>query len=539
MSTEKKTQEGEGEVQSDGKNNMKRDENTETKAEEPTEGESTEGKDVTVKSEGDAEKPEVDKAPDVAQTEAKAADDSVEKQEESTQNDDPDTSGMETKDESKSDERNDDEGSKQDENGNVSGHVSEVMVASSGDQAQSPTHTAVDLDTAQKLEVSTAQPDSNTEKHMEENHSATDGENGADTEEASKASEEGASVLLQPQTQSPTQNTEESVAEVKETPEVLTRENNAEMVTNWVTKHQTSKFFETCVEPLEDLKESPDAQLNANEEETQSTEQTRAESPLMMAEISQSVNEERDTSNEEPQSSAHSEAGEQSEKDSQQVEETEVKDFLEKPESDQESVKGQDIRSEYQQGSRRSLDKVQEGLMQDDTEQTDVSKTEVESLSGTQHSVTSSRPEGEEKTRPELNEKQANEEQKDLLPLSKTEEQGECSTIPEGLSKLKANETKDTEETLETSEQSREVKEITDFTTSKSDDGSQEETQRKDIDPQPSDGSIDGDRRDVQMIEDIKHTLSKDRLSTFSVDETMFSRSSYPLLTAARTESGH
>ncbi|KAI9547622.1 hypothetical protein NQZ68_014888 [Dissostichus eleginoides] len=561
MSTEKKTQEGEGEVQSDGKNNMKRDENTETKAEEPTEGESTEGKDVTVKSEGDAEKPEVDKAPDVAQTEAKAADDSVEKQEESTQNDDPDTSGMETKDESKSDERNDDEGSKQDENGNVSepdsenrdselmkksdnvsGHVSEVMVASSGDQAQSPTHTAVDLDTAQKLEVSTAQPDSNTEKHTEENHSATDGENGADTEEASKASEEGASVLLQPQTQSPTQNndnTEESVAEVKETPEVLTRENNAEMVTNWVTKHQTSKFFETCVEPLEDLKESPEPQLNANEEETQSTEQTRAESPLMMAEISQSVNEERDTSKEEPQSSAHSEAGEQSEKDSQQVEETEVKDFLVKPESDQESVKGQDIRSEDQQGSRQSLDKVQEGLMQDDTEQTDVSKTEVESLSGTQHSVTSSRPEGEEKTRPELNEKQANEEQKDLLPLSKTEEQGECSTIPEGLSKLKANETKDTEETLETSEQSREVKEITDFTTSKSDDGSQEETQRKDIDPQPSDGSIDGDRRDVQMIEDIKHTLSKDRLSTFSVDETMFSRSSYPLLTAARTESGH
>ncbi|KAJ4943154.1 hypothetical protein JOQ06_005659 [Pogonophryne albipinna] len=555
MSTEKKTQEGEGEVQTD----VKRDENTETKAEEPTEGESTEGKEVTVKSQ--AEKPEVDKAPDVAQTEAKAAEDSVEKQEESTENDDPDTSGMEMKDESKSDERNDDEeGSKQDENGNVSepdsenrdselmkksdnvsSHVSEVMVASSGDQAQSPTHTAVDLDPAQKLEVSTAQPDSNTEKHTEENpadHSATDGENGADTEETSKASEEGASVLLQPQTQSPTQNnTEESVAEVKETLEVLTRENNAEMVTNWVTKHQTSKFFETFVEPLEDLKESPDAQLNANEEETQSTQQARAESPLMMAEISQSVNEERDTSKEEPQSSAHSEAGEQSEKDSQQVEETEVKDFKVKPESDKESVKGRDIRSEDQKGSRRSLDKVQEGLMQDDTEQTDVSKTEVESLSGTQHSVTSGRAEGEEKTSPELNEKQANEEGKDLLPLSKTEEQGECSTIPEGLSKLKANETKDTEETLETSEQSREVKEITDFTTS--DDGSQEETQRKDIDPQPSDASINGDRRDVQMIEDIKHTLNKDRLSTFSVGEAMFSRSSYPLLTAARTESGH
>ncbi|XP_010792776.1 eukaryotic translation initiation factor 5B-like [Notothenia coriiceps] len=541
MSTEKKTQEGEGEVQTDGENDVKRDENAETKAEEPTEGESTEGKEVTVKSEGDAEK-----APDVAQTEAEA------KQEESTQNDDPDTSGMETKDESKSDERNNDEeeGSKQDENGNVSepdsenrdselvkksdnvsSHVSEVMVASSGDQAQSPTHTAV--------EVSTAQPDSNTEKHTGENpadHSATDGENGADTEEeASKASEEGASVLLQPQTQSPTQNnTEESVAEVKETPEVLTRENNAEMVTNWVTKHQTSKFFETFVEPLEDLKESPDAQLNANEEETQSTEQARAESPLMMAEISQSVNEERVTSKEEPQSSAHYEAGEQSEKDSQQMEETEVKDFKVQPESDKESVSGQGMRSEDQTGSRRSLDKVQEGLMQDDTEQTDVSKTEVESLSGTQHSVTSGRGEGEEKTSPELNEKQAKEEEKDLLSLSKTEEQGECSTIPEGLSKLKANETKDTEET---SEQSREVKEITDFTTS--DDGSQEETQRKDIDPQPSDTSINGDRREVQMIEDIKHTLTKDRLSTFSVGEAMFSRSPYPLLTAARTESGH
>ncbi|XP_077463173.1 glutamate-rich protein 3 [Stigmatopora argus] len=41
-----------------------------------------------------------------------------------------------------------------------------------------------------------------------------------------------------------------------ESPETLARSSSAELVTNWLTMHQASKFFETFVEPLEDLKES-------------------------------------------------------------------------------------------------------------------------------------------------------------------------------------------------------------------------------------------------------------------------------------------
>nr|XP_061790379.1 glutamate-rich protein 3-like [Nerophis lumbriciformis] len=43
-----------------------------------------------------------------------------------------------------------------------------------------------------------------------------------------------------------------------ESPETLARSSSTELVTNWLTTHQASKFFETFVEPLEDLKE-PDA----------------------------------------------------------------------------------------------------------------------------------------------------------------------------------------------------------------------------------------------------------------------------------------
>ncbi|XP_054459438.1 LOW QUALITY PROTEIN: glutamate-rich protein 3 [Anoplopoma fimbria] len=588
---ENKADEDEGEAQTEGKDDVKTEVNTEEgrKTEEPTEGESSEVKEVTVESGDIAEKHEdgkADEAPEADVVEVEDGNDGAEKQDGSTKNDsEPETSGTKVKEESKSDDSKDGE-TKQDGNGNnsdpendnrgsdlmtqsdnVQSNVSEVIAASAVDQAPSSSPNAVDSDdTPRKLDESTAPSDSVTDKqpHADENAAAADlcaadGENGADTEEASKASEEGASVLLKPQapsSQLPQNNedTEESVAVGNDTPEALAREDNTDLVTNWVTMHQTSKYFETFVEPLEDLKDSTsDTVSNSNEEATQSTELTRSASPLKMAKVSENL-EQEDTLVETVVSkleSNHSEDSEQREKDKLQVEEEpEVKDVIPETESEQndkESVSRQDVRSEHK-GSRGSLeeDKVQEGLMQDNSERTDISKTEVESIAGTHHSVTSGRPESvsenqtEEITTDNGAEKPTTiEEVKDLLPSSKTDEHHKHSTGPEGLSRLKADEPNDSEETQEKDDQSREVTEITDFTTSKSDDGSQEESQHKDMQPKTSDASINGDKRDGQLIKDIKHTLSKDRLSTFSVDETMFGRSSYPLLTAARTESGH
>ncbi|XP_051233979.1 glutamate-rich protein 3 isoform X2 [Dicentrarchus labrax] len=595
---ETKTHEDEGEAQTEGETDVKTAD--EIKTEEPTEDESSDMKEVGVESGDGAEKQEdseADQVPDtdVVESEAKVADRGVEKQDESTKNSEPETSGAEIKAESKSDDRKNSEETKQDENGNISdpdhenrdpdlikkndnvqSNVIVVVVASSADQEQSAAPIAVDLVlTAHELDESSAPTDSKTDKHphADENAadlSAADGDNG-DTEEASKASEEGASVLLKPQAQSAqltenneAENKEESVAVGEETPEALARE---DLVTNWVNMHQTSKFFETFVEPLEDLKESDSEVSNSNKEATQSTELPRSASPLKEVKMSENAEQEHmlknaneDKIKEEavelnPESN-HSEDGEQCEKDPaadtlQVEEETEVKDL--KPESeseqnDKESVKGQDMRLEERKGSRGSLeeDKVQEGLMQDHTEQTDVSKTEVESIAGTHHSVTSGRPESvpenqnEEKATgnaPDLNEKQtAVEENKDPLPSSETDKHRERSPSPAGLSESKANEPKDEGEAWE---KSREVTEITDFTESKSEDGTPEESHCKETQPKLSDKSVSGDRTDVQRIQDIQHTLSKDRLSTFSVDETLFGRSSYPLLTAARTESGH
>ncbi|XP_076577683.1 glutamate-rich protein 3 [Chaetodon auriga] len=581
---ENKAREDEVEAQSEGKNDEKTAEDK-IKTEEPTEDESTEVQEVTVASGDGAEKhedAEVDQAPegDVGESGAKEEE---ERQDESPENNcEPETSGEEIQEEAKSDDRKDSEETKQGENGkisdgddenrdNVQSDVNEVIVASSGDQVQPSTPIAVDLDgTAHKLDESTALSDVKMDKlpHADENAAAVDlcgaaGEHG-DTEEASKASEEGASVLLKPPAQpsqnNEAENTEESVAAGKETPEALAREDSADLVSNWVTKHQTSKFFETFVEPLEDLRDSNARTSNLSEEATPSTELPRSVSPLKMVKMSENaeqeqtakdVNESREKSKEEAVESelgsTQSEDGEPCEKnpdkDTPQEEETEVQDLIPEAESEQhdkESVRG---RSEEHKGSGASLeeDDVQEGLMQDTAEKTAVSKPEVESIAGTHHSVTSGRPESisenqtEEKTAengPGVNENPTTvEEMTDPLLPSEKEERPEHSTSPEGLS-----EPKDTEEPCE---KSREVTEITAFTASKSDDGSQEESHHKDTEPKPSDESINGDRRDVQLIRDIQHTLSKDRLSTFLVDETLFGPSSYPLLAAARAESGH
>ncbi|KAM7388357.1 hypothetical protein PAMP_024535 [Pampus punctatissimus] len=609
MSTEaeSKINEDEAEAPTEVKNNFKSVDQVEEerKTDDPMEKESIEDEKVTVESGDGAEKHEdnmVDQASvtDKVGSEAEEGEASVENQDESNKKDfESVIYGTEIKEETKSDdlntERKDSEAEEMKEdpddddsdskNSNTQNQVNEVIVASSEDQAQSSTPVDIDLENTDHKEK--GKSDSKTEKHPRADEktaaadlSAADGENGVDTEEASKASEEGASVLLKPQAQSTelthndADNKLESTATGEDTPEDLAKEDNRDLVTNWVTMHQTSNYFEKFVEPLEELRDSDAQTSNSNIEATQSTEQLRSPSSLKMVKMSDGeaadgvenaekhiqkyINEAGGkTEVEAVQSDLENDESEDDEphekdpgKDILHVEEeTEVKNLSPNTETEQNvqdsgtKLTREDMRLEEHKGSRGSLkeDTIQDGPAQRNTEETDISKTEVESIagaSGKPDSVTENQNE-EKMTEEEsdLHEKQtAAEDREDPLSSPKTEEHQQRTESPQLVSTdKKADEQKSAEETREkTDEESQEVTEIIDITTAKLDDGNREEIQ-----PKPSDSSINGDKRDTQLIQDINHTLSKDRLSTFSVDETLFGRSSHPLLTAARTESGH
>ncbi|KAK2835641.1 hypothetical protein Q5P01_016125 [Channa striata] len=334
-------------------------------------------------------------------------------------------------------------------------------------------------ETAQSTAMSEPQPDN--QQHAGANFSAADEEHRGDEEEASKASKEGEGVLHKPPSQK-----EDDIVKGKVSPEVLAREDNTDLVTNWVTMHQTAKYFETFVEPLEDLREE-----SSGKEAVQSTELLAAESPLKVGEMPE--NDEKDSG----ESEIKSNHAEDEAKETPQ-EETKVNDFRPNPETeenDKASSNGQEVKSEPK-GSRGSTEEEQTN--------NGLTRTEEESMADTHQSAASVRAES-------------------VTEQTADNDQGH-SASPSG--------PKDTEETRgKTDEPSREVTEITDFITSKSDDGSQVESLQGEIQPKPSDGSIGGDGGDAQLI--------KDRLSSLSMDETLFGRSSYTMLSSALTESGH
>ncbi|XP_037104868.1 glutamate-rich protein 3 isoform X2 [Syngnathus acus] len=126
------------------------------------------------------------------------------------------------------------------ENGETSGRV---------DLTEEPDQIRQDLDlekTKQTEKQSSEDPSQNLTSEMRSPGPE------ANTEEASKASDEGASVLLQPQSNTQTANQVPN----GESPDALARASSAELVTNWLSTHQASKFFETFVEPLEDFRDS-------------------------------------------------------------------------------------------------------------------------------------------------------------------------------------------------------------------------------------------------------------------------------------------
>ncbi|XP_064789011.1 glutamate-rich protein 3 [Oncorhynchus masou masou] len=158
----------------------------------------------------------------------------------------------------------------------VNDATTEVIVVSEETQAPASEPRAMELEDTTE-----------TESDLKEKEHKTEDES---TEGASKQSEEGASVVLKPQSE--TQQKESSAsgkyANVLEesvkaedhaaTPETLEKGDNRDLVTNWVNVHQSSKFFETFIEPLDDF--------TSDNVISESNSDARAIAPTHMTEIS-------------------------------------------------------------------------------------------------------------------------------------------------------------------------------------------------------------------------------------------------------------
>ncbi|MEQ2218113.1 hypothetical protein XENOCAPTIV_029644, partial [Xenoophorus captivus] len=475
----------------------------ERQADEPDEdSECTEVKEVAVESGDNAAKHEeglTDKAPENGMTESDAKEVNggmVKHDEAPNRESEPEISGAEIQDERNDNEEVEEVNNEikefsliQNNTENDVGKVSPLAETSLAPAAADVEETANQGDEG-KLE-------SITDKPLET------GENGEDTEEASKASEEGASVLLKPHAQ----NTEAEDAVGKEPPEALARDDNTDMVTNWIQMHQISKLFETFVEPLEDIrKEVPDAQIyKPNGEEKESAKLLRPESPTKMGMMSGDENESRDETQIEAQDSRGEDVqceNDPAEGELQGSEETENKNVETNEEDDQEDCRGLHVEDKESQKGITTF------------------KTEVEAFSGSlkAESDFENQSSGNTNSGPDLIVKQS------ATDLSiKTEQSNSL------------NGQKDTNDTWDKiTKDGRQITHVTNFTTSNSADGRQEESHDEDIQTKMLGRRFSGETREIKLIEDIRHTLSKDRLSTLS----LFGHASYPLLTTSTSEGG-
>ena len=304
----------------------------------------------------------------------------------------------------------------------------------------------------------------------------------ADTEEGSKPSEEAESVVFKPEAE-PAQLTAQSrgLLEVDETNEkdsatvdVLdSKDNRDNLVTDWVTLHQTSKYFETFVESLEDMKELPsNASAGASDYGL-----LRSASP--------------------PQNTTRSKRNEENVEQNKKEREPSLKNSNNDSALPQEK---EDVKGEPE---------------------VDKNETTVEEI-------------------------------KDLP--SPDHSDSEAPQRPGGPSEPTASQPKaqpdDTKETMESKESDNtEVTSVTDLTavthltsSSMSDNGADEGIQNKpQVQSKPSDrsGSLSSENKEVKSIKDFKPAVTKDQLSTCTVEETsLFGRSSYPQFTT-QTGSGY
>ncbi|XP_056894764.1 glutamate-rich protein 3 isoform X2 [Takifugu flavidus] len=381
--------------------------------------------------------------------------------------------------------------------------TTEVLAEVTAEQSSTP---VLLTGTAPTFDISIAMPES--EEHplsAVTDLTAVRGESGET--EPSRASEEGASVVLNPQASFPDQ--EECRAANPEITEIVNTEENVDLVSNWVITHQVAKFFETFVEPLDDLKET---QAGVTQHD-QSAEPMSPVKPLKVVE-----NEDQEQSKEEatelqqesnifktsPTREKEPEAGVQ--------EATEVGDLrLGYEPADEELTKGLPAGSE---GSRTSLQQVkdQEGFMENNAEQDRVSTPGVKDKAESHDSVTRGSVEHQsEQEDPDLKGKPT--------PVEEFRDQ-QAETEPHSQRSSRAEEPENAEEIWEVKEKTV-AAELT---------GERTPGEAEERAPELPDTT------DVGLIQDLRH--SKDRLSVSSLNETHFGRSSYPLLAAVRTQNG-
>lgn len=375
--------------------------------------------------------------------------------------------------------------------------------------------TLVPLDTtARKVDVSVEMTE--VEEHP---LSAVRGESGET--EASRASEEGTSVVLNPRASFP--DKEECPAAHPEIREIIDAEENVDLVSNWVTTHQVARFFETFVEPLDDLKE----------EQAEVTQHDQCAAPLCAVtsvKVVDGAGQEK-TKEEATEAERESDAFQTSEtsekdpvKDEVQVqEETEVMDLLLEEPSEKEITQGPPAGSE---GRRTSLQNGggEEGFVQNTTEQDRASTPGARDGTGSHHSVArGSSGRHAEQEDPDLDTKATPvEEFRGLQAPAEAQHHSQRSTPEEETSRLNGHQP----QMLGANEKGPEG----DFTWARPSVEPEESV------PQPPDTSVGGEEPDLQLTPDLLH--SKERLSVPSVNETNFPRSSYPLLASVTTQNG-
>ncbi|XP_055718117.1 glutamate-rich protein 3 isoform X2 [Salvelinus fontinalis] len=477
---------------------------------------------------------------------------------------------------------------------NVNDATTEVIVVSEETQAQASEPRAMELEDTTE-----------TESDLKEKEHKTEDES---TEGSSKPSEDGASIVLKPQSETPQKESSASGKEANvleesvkaedhaATPETLEKGDNRDLVTNWVNVHQSSKFFETFIEPLDDF--TSDNVISESNSDARAiapahvTELSRPERPTKTAKTPDPKPDDHDTNASERSAavggggdtivestvtelkeaapstkdenesnsnnkveviqsdlrSTHSRDDEASEtgitKYSLEVkEETEVTLFTLSTELEHSSREDTAGPQEEGQSSSEELkgttgmsedDKDKDMTMQGETDLTEMSKTDVERIQGSNHSAASGRPENiienpaeteETKDNSGLDEQQTLEEINVLTTSESPENHSESGTT--------SREPEDTKDTKEPKEQeAAEVTEITELRViSKSENESQEYSQSVQLHSKQLDGSRRGDKEDLQLI---------DQLSTCSVeDSSLFGHTSYPLLTTAPTDSNY
>ncbi|XP_051525152.1 glutamate-rich protein 3 [Myxocyprinus asiaticus] len=331
-------------------------------------------------------------------------------------------------------------------------------------------------------------------------------------------------------------------------PAALAKGDGVDLVSNWINIHQASKYFETFIKPLDDIKEGlilDETEKSSNGEALDATdtapstyfgslEETSKSGDDIETPLRNELNE-----NTEPYTLVKRFKAEVLEADAQS---NHSKDSIHGSAKDEGVKEGGTIR-----GSLVTTLSSND----DDTNQKEMVRQGAASTNNVGNLVTSA------DTTNNIQDGDPSEtEQQDLSRNSEGSEQNKQDEITY-LSSI--SQTEEAAETMESSEhnlksehvpqleyiepQSPTITVITDHTVvNKCENGSQDDTASVDLHSKQSDGSrnADGNRRTKVIDSHFKQTLSRDSLSTFSLDDSkLFGPTGYPRLTTAHTDNSY